>query len=139
MDIQTLNTADSEIFLPDEHRLIQKTLSIREKIVDEMVKDGVPTNSRDIRVLNEVLNSIDALVLGKADRRLKREENNSKSEMIEFVSSLLLTLEKKEKNIQVNREIELPDTEVLEDIVPGEDEFEYIELSLEEIRENVGD
>ncbi len=137
MDLEIINTPDTELFLPEEMRILNKTLSIREKIVDELTKDGVPVNSRDIRVLNEVLNAMDANVLGRVDRRLKKQEDDNNNNVTAMVKELLINLSKKEP-VDVSNEykqIEVSD-EIPIEVVPGEDKIGYEEISLEEIRGN---
>jgi len=125
----------SQIFLPNEYRVLEKTLDIREKIVDKMLEEGIPVKGRDIRVLNEVLNAMDANVLGRVDRRLKREENDSQEEFNKLATEIILNWNKyKQENktevIEVPEvEHELPDDMV----VPDEDTIEYKELTMEDI------
>ena len=135
MDLEIMNTPDTELFLPEEMRILNKTLRIREEVVDELVKDGVPTNSRDIRVLNEVLNAMDANVLGRVDRRLKKQEEENNGRVTEMVKELLINLSKEDTvNVSTEyKEIELNDDTVI-DLVPGEDKIGYEEISIEEIR-----
>jgi len=135
MSITTLSTGDEEIFLPEESRLINKSLKIREQIVDKILEDGIPTDNRKIRVINELLSAMDNLVLGKADRRLKKQENEDNGQLTEIVKTFLLERAKHKgsENRRVNKEVILDDSYQLEDIKPGEDSFEYVEITMEDI------
>ena len=135
MEITTLSTGDEEIFLPEESRLINKSLKIREQIVDKILEDGIPTDNRKIRVINELLSAMDNLVLGKADRRLKKQENEDNGQLTEIVRTFLLERAKHKsgENRRVNKEVTLDDSYQLEDIKPGEDSFEYVEITMEDI------
>lgn len=127
----------SQIFLPNEYRILEKTLEIREKIVDKLLEEGIPTKSRDIRVLNEVLNAMDANVLGRVDRRLKREENDNQEEFNKIAVEIILNWNKM-KQERVTEPIEVPelDRELPDDmVVPDEDSLEYKELTMEDIIE----
>jgi len=119
----------AEIFLPEETRLIKKSLDIREQMVDKLIEDGIPKDTRKIRVINEVLNSIDSLVLGKVDRRLKHGENQNQQDMVELVKEVLLAVEKQKTSVGP---IEIPEIEPLspDELVPGEDKIEYEELDI---------
>ena len=135
MEIETLKTPDSDLFLPEESRLLNKTVAIREKIVDHMIEDGIPYKTNEIRVLNEVLNSIDNNVLGKVDRRLKHTENENNNDMREIVKTIMLEGEKIKQNIKpIDIKEILPEEYVLDEVNPGEDSTEYEEITLEEIK-----
>jgi len=125
------------VFLPEEERLLSKSISLREQIIDKYVEEnGIPTKARDIRVINEVLNSLDSVVLGKVDRRLKHEENQQNEDMIEFAKSILLSVEEKKNTVTITEKekmIELTEGLRPDEVVLGEDQIEYEELSLDEI------
>lgn len=116
--------------LEEEDRILNKTLSIREKIVDKMTEDGIPYKTSEIRVLNEVLNAMDNQVFGKIDRRQKQEDNNNNEKYLEMIRAIVLETEKMQDKVKTEAieepviDIELND----EDIVPGEDKIEYEEL-----------
>ena len=119
--------------LPEEDRILNKTLSIREQIVDHMIKDGIPSKTSEIRVLNEVLNSMDSQVLGKIDRRQKQEDNNNNEKYLEMIRAIVLETEKLQDNVEVRQEIPEVDIELTDaEIVPGEDKIEYEELNPED-------
>jgi len=122
------------VLLTDEQRLILKTRKIRENIVDSYIENkGVPEKSSDIRVINEVLNSIDSNVTGVAELRLKHEENKQSEDMSEAIVEVFRQLSDKPK-LEVNIENKrLDDKYIPDDIVPGEDVIEYQELNPDEI------
>ena len=140
MEVESLKTTDSELFQPEEQRLLDKTVAIREDIVDNMIKDGLPVKTNEIRVINELLNSIDGNVLGKVDRRLKYTEETNNNDMRELVKSIILQGEKIKSEIKpIELDETLPDEHSLgngelTELVPGEDSFEYEEISLEELK-----
>ena len=116
--------------LPEEDRILNKTLSIRERIVDKMTENGIPYKTSEIRVLNEVLNAMDSQIFGKIDRRQKQEDNNNNEKYLEMIRAIVLETEKMQNEIKTEAieepvvDIELSDDE----IVPGEDKIEYEEL-----------
>ena len=135
MKIEALNTPDAELYLPEEYRLINKTVNIRERIVDEMIRDGLPYKTNEIRVINELLNAIDSNVLGRVDRRLKHSENEGEKDMRDLVKAIILEgdkIKREIKPIELNQT--LPDEYVLDNPQQGEDKIEYEEITLDDIR-----
>lgn len=135
MKIEALDTSDAELYLPEEYRLINKTVNIRERIVDEMIKDGLPYKTNEIRVINELLNSIDGNVLGRVDRRLKHSENEGEKDMRDLVKTIILEgdkIKREMKPIELNQT--LSDEYVVDNLLPGETQIEYEEITLEDIR-----
>jgi len=135
MKLEALETSDAELYLPEEYRLINKTVNIRERIVDEMIKDGLPYKTNEIRVINELLNSIDSNVLGRVDRRIKQKSEEGEKDMRDLVKAIILEGEKIKKEMKpVELNQELPEEYILETVVPGEDSINYEELTLEDIK-----
>ena len=134
MIIDTAKIDKLEVFLPEDMRLINKTLKIREDIIDNLTRDGVPTDSRSIRVMNEVLNSIDALTLGRTDRILKKNKDDEDTDMKAVISNIYLELSKNKSNEDnSNRDVTI-DGELKDDeIVDGEDSLERKEITKEDI------
>jgi len=61
------------MFTPDEIRLLQKTLELREKIIDNRMKDNIPTSEKDINAATNLLESIDRSILARAKLRIDKE------------------------------------------------------------------
>lgn len=80
------------LFTENDTRLLEKTLQIRESLVDNLLQKELPTSSRDIDSFTNLLESIDRSVLGKA--KIKVEDVNAKAneETKEVLKSLLLDL-----------------------------------------------
>jgi len=124
----------ANVFMPEEMRVLDKTLEIREKIVDKMIEDGIPYKTSEIRVLNEVLNAMDSNVMGRTDRRLKMKENDNNENILEMMREVLINVEKKKSTVTVEqRQIELTEGLRPDEIVLGEDQIEFQEISLEDL------
>jgi len=135
MVIKTLEDEDIDLFQEEGAKVLQKSLHIREAVVDEIIKDGVPTSSRDIRVLNEVLNSMDALVFGKVDRKLKKKETSDNGRVLEMVKTIIKNNQKLKNEIAIEAvSPELGEEHEIIDLVPGETKVEYEEITLDEIK-----
>ena len=80
------------LFTENDLRLLEKTLSIREALVDNLIKKELPTSPKEIDSFTNLLESIDRSILGKA--KVKVEDANSKAneETKEILRSLLLNL-----------------------------------------------
>jgi len=127
-----------EIFMPEEERILDKTLKLREQILDKFTEDGIPAKTSEIRVLNEIMNAMDSQVLGRVDRRQKYQENKNNEEAKEIIKELLLRVNniKKETPVEnvVRKEIDRPLD--IDELVPGEDVIEYEQITLDEIYKN---
>lgn len=131
----TIAKKDKELYQRDELELINLSKQVRGDIVKELVKDGVPTSSRDIRVLNEVLNSMDAQINSLAATRLKLKdvEDNTESRLV--VREMLEAIRTKKENLNNNnREIYVPDSVIPTDIVTGELDVGKQELDISEFK-----
>jgi len=118
----------------DENKIIEKTRELRVKMIDEFINEkGIPTSTRDMRVLNEIMNSLDAQVLGLVDRRLKKEENETVNDIRNEVIEVIKNLQSIHNKPIENKQIELSEKYIPKDIVPGETKIEYEEIELEEI------
>ena len=123
------------ILLTEEQRIVLKTRKLREDMVDEFIKynNGLPTKGSEMRVVNEVLNSLDDQVLGLVDKRLKHAENENNSENAAAVANLFKKLSEQEKSATPLENTEISDKFVPDDIVPGEDSIEHEEIELKDI------
>ena len=123
-------TPKDKVFQPDEAEVLDRSLDIRMEIVENMMSNGTPNDNRDIRVINELLNSTDALVLGKTDRRLKQESAVDVSETLAIIQGVL-TASKHEvakRGVEQNPYIDVSLSEA--DLVIGEDKIGIEELDL---------
>lgn len=85
-------------FTENDVRLLDKTLSIRERIVDNLLTKELPTGSRDIDSFTNLLESVDRSIFGKA--KIKIEDVNSKAneETKDLLRSLLIDLHRNTSN-----------------------------------------
>lgn len=131
---QSGNINAYEMLLPEEERLILKTRKLREEMIDGYIDEnkGLPTNTSGMRVMNEVLNSLDDQTLGLVDRRLKSDENGAMSDLTETVAKIFTD---KVKNMEKGpyKEVTIADTYIPDDIVVDETSIEYKELSMEDL------
>lgn len=124
------------IYNQEELDTLNKSLNYRKVIVEEIFKDGVPTHNGTARVVNELLNSIDAQIHNNASMRLKETEMANGKEMQETIIQLMK--EQNKKMIQTPTresisEVIINPEDVIETptFVPGEDSA-YEELNADQ-------
>lgn len=129
---------DVGIYTPEEQELLNKTLDYRLRMMSEVFKEGTPRRPGDIRVANEVLNSIDSAVDKAANTRLKQSAVKNDADVKATVVGILKAQAERralQAKRDVNTEVILDDTLDIERpvFVPGEDSFEQPTLTMEEI------
>ena len=118
------------LLLDDEQRIVEKTRNIREKMVDALIDEkGIPTKTGEMRVVNEILNSLDNQVLGLVDRRLKHDENTNNGELLETIKTVFTELDNRKLNKpSIINTGTIDDKFIPDNIVPGEDKIEYEDI-----------
>ena len=116
------------IYTEDELVLLEKTKKIRVDIADNMTKNGVPNSVAEIRVLNEVLTTLDKSVNETVANRLKHNENENKEALLDTVALALSNISKT-KTAATNRVIDAPEEYIPDDIVPGETDIGVSQLN----------
>lgn len=129
---------DVGIYTPEEQELLNKTLDYRLRMMSEVFKEGTPRRPGDIRVANEVLNSIDSAVDKAANTRLKQSAVKNDADVKATVVGILKAQAERralQAKRDANAEVVLDDTLDIERpvFVPGEDSFEQPTLTMEEI------
>ena len=122
------------MLLSEEERIILKTRKIREDMIDAIIEynHGAPSKSGDVRVLNEVLNSLDSQVLGLADTRLKVDSNKNQEDLTDTIKEVFLTVTNSAAPVTPNQTT-IPEAMVPKDMVPGEDQIEYVPIDVNEV------
>ena len=123
------------MLLDEEHRVLAKTRELREEIVDTFIGEkGIPTKSGDMRVINELLNSMDANVTSVVDLRLKNEENKQSEDLTDAIVDIFTRINTKAEDVDINtKDVNISEMHVPDDVVPGEDQIEYTELDVDAI------
>lgn len=90
-------------FTDNDIRLMDKTLSIRERLIDNILsKQELPTAPKDLEAFTNLLNSVDNSILGRA--KIKIEDTNAKAneETKDMLRDLLLNLHKNSSSSATN-------------------------------------
>ena len=96
-------------FSVEDIRLLEKTISIRERLIDNYIeKEPLPTKARDIDALTNLLESVDRSVFSKAKISIEENANKVNEETKEVLKDLLLNLHKNTSNETRNGSTETP-------------------------------
>lgn len=71
---------------PDE--ALAMNIGIRNEIALNMVKDGVPTDRRELRLLNEILSSNDTTILGAKRAGIEEGQANNDARAVELLGEI---------------------------------------------------
>ena len=125
---------NSVVTQQDQERL-ELTYTLRKKILDHaFAGEKVPTEARDIEVINGVLNSMDKAVYDNINARLKYQENQNKEAILEQVAETIKQIHSKSSNIVIdNRQVVVDDSAIPLDIVDGETSLQQQQVTLAEI------
>ena len=127
-----------EDFLTEtERKLHKKTLLLREKIIDEMTDNGtnIPTSTSEIRVLKEVMESLDNRINNDRKARIDRERDKDNKATKELIAETLKMVSMNNEVTNGKRIEELPDVFVPDDdeIVEGELDINPNPINIEDI------
>ncbi len=80
------------LFTENDARLLDKTLVIREQLIDNLMKQELPTKARDIECFTNLLESVDRSILSKAKVKVDESTNKTNEETRLILKGLLLEL-----------------------------------------------
>lgn len=128
---------NNSIYTQEEQDLLKLSQTTRKKIIEDMTKNGIPSY-KEVEVLNQVLASLDKSVNDAATIRQKHQDSNARAETIASVVEILKQV--KEQNALVAGRESLDDVEldiefIPVDIVPGEQDMDQRQFTLDEMME----
>lgn len=124
----------SGILTPSEQERLEKSYEYRKLMVEEAFKNGVPTDSRNVEVINGVLNSMDKAIYDTANVRLKQQENMNKEATLEIVTAALREVHNaKQASVKTDRVIDVDDKVIPQDVVDGEMDLTPATVTLNDI------
>jgi hypothetical protein len=77
------------IFTPDEELYLHRTRQIRQDLIQQMTKGGMPEQNKDIRLLMELCDSADNHVLTTAKLRIDDKSSQQNNNIAAMISGLL--------------------------------------------------
>jgi len=119
----------------EEERLIIKTRDVREKILDKFL-DGTDYNLKtgEIRVLNELMNSMDDQTFKLSDHRLKDTSNSVQEDLSESILKIFTKVDETPSVAKTEKALTLEERYNPNDIVEGELAVEYKELTMSDLK-----
>jgi len=81
---------NKSIYTDEENEILDLTKRVRVDTLKNMVKDGVPERSGDIRVMNELAGSLDKLVVDTANTRIKHQDSSDAKATADLVVAALM-------------------------------------------------
>lgn len=132
-----MSDKNKTIYTPEEEQLIQQGLEYRQKMLAQAFSEGTPKRGSDMRIVNEILNSIDSVVNNSANTRLKQKDVENQTQVkASIVAILTEAAERRAKNVRANVEqpVVLDDTNIEKPtFVPGEMSTELEDIELKDI------
>lgn len=116
----TSSTINNSIYTQEELNTFAKSRMIRMKIVDAMTEREVPTKVGEIRVINELLTSLDKNAQDSAANRLKYQEGQSQEAMQATIVGILKEMSGNKQTITRESNPVVPDEFIPTDTVVGE-------------------
>ena len=116
-----MDSENNSVFNKEEQEDINKSRKIKRMIIDDMTNDGmdVPSKPGDIRVLKEVLESLDKETTDKALIRAKHKEVGNADTYNKMALAMISANRQAIRN-PVARKVELDDSHIPLDTVDGE-------------------
>lgn len=96
-------------FSIEDIRLLEKTTSIRERLIDNYLeKESLPTKARDLEAFTNLLESVDRSIFNKAKINIEENANKINEETKHILSSLILDLHKNTNTRVIDTENQEP-------------------------------
>lgn len=112
-------SSDTSISQADEESL-QFTQSIRNRLIKEMTKEGIPQDKDNRYLLISALDSMDGSILKKAKIVSEDKKNKASSAIAQNIAQVLLQNRKNRQQLPVLEVPDLPSTVGDPTLVPGE-------------------
>ncbi len=110
---------DQEVITAIDENRIERTLTIREKLIDLLQEEGVPTDKADKTMLIQLLDGMDRTVLAKSKLKSDAKSNKEQTEMTRLVAEVL-TKTRLDANRRRDMPVELDHDQDIDDLVEGE-------------------
>jgi len=104
------------LFNDEDLRLLDKTLRVREKLLDNLMQKGLPEKERDVNAFVNLAESIDRSIFNKSKLKIEDKSNEINEQQKDLLKQMLVELHKGNMH-QVN--IEVHTSEALEEKLPS--------------------
>lgn len=124
-------TTDSTLDIRDQS-LINLTSNTRERIIHDLVKEGIPTDKEDREFLIKAMDGLDRTILSKAKIKVEKELQNTQQDAVNLVANILSRFDVKNTN-QVERLVNIDESLQPSRVINGEDIIGTVTIDLDEI------
>ena len=112
--------SENKLLDMEDERRLQFTLTLRENMIKELVKDGLPKSEEELSTLTSLLDGMDRTVLGKARVKASEKANENNEQIAGMVASLLAKVPFNGEAVETIEPPSLPEDVQPENVVPGE-------------------
>ena len=126
---------NNNLYTQEEQELLDYSRQVRLTMVKDMTKGGTPSY-KEVEVVNQVLTSLDKSVHDGVSNRVKLQDSSNKAEILAAVAETIkqARLEQiKAKEAAIEVETDLGEEYIPIDMVPGEQEMDQKQFTLEEL------
>lgn len=126
---------NNNLYTQEEQELLDYSRQVRLTMVKDMTKGGTPSY-KEVEVVNQVLTSLDKSVHDSVSNRVKLQDSSNKAEILAAVAETIkqARLEQiKAKEAAIEVETDLGEEYIPIDMVPGEQEMDQKQFTLEEL------
>ena len=93
------------LFNDEDLRLLDKTLRVREKLLDSLMQKGLPEKERDVNAFVNLAESIDRSIFNKSKLKIEDKSNEINEQQKDLLKQMLVELHKGNTH-QVNIEVQ---------------------------------
>lgn len=132
---------NNSLYTQEELDILKLTREKRLTMVNDMTKGGTP-GYKEVEVINQMLTSLDKSVHDSVSNRVKLQDTNNKTEILASVAEAIKQLNMQRAKAKQSNEVvdvDLADEYIPIDLVPGEQDMDQKQFSLDELRESVGE
>lgn len=135
---------DLNFYTNEEQNILKQNLELRQNIINKYTDNGkeIPTSSREVRILKELLDSADEQIHKIANMRveqekikLKEKETKTNDDFKNIIANVLLEHNKKKSALPIREQeiVEINENDIIEKptFIDGEDS-DYQELNPED-------
>ncbi len=120
----------------EDQRLLNKTIKIRENVIDQLMEGGkLPSDKDDQRTLMASLDGIDKAVIGRARVRNEENSNNSKEKTNDLVANMLARTLRQNQQPANSADRVLPSDVSPGEIVPGNTDIGTVNVNPDDFLE----
>lgn len=132
--MSNLNNSDNSTGYSNEDlKTLNDGIELRKRLVNNVIENGLPKKSGDMRVINEILSSNDKSIHDKTNNIIKHQTGQTSEETIKMVASILIESKKKLNDLPDRDTSEEVDDKVLDiDTVEGETDIQPEKLNIED-------